>query len=494
MRASDGDVEYQPLSISDRGRIAGGPNSVTPVDQRITCSTNGKAFRPLEEEESGINNNDEINAWGFGNEERTNGIPVAAQLEPHNRIVINISGTRYETHESTLASLPDSLLGSTIRRAPYYRPASNDLYFERNREAFDSILFYYQSGGKDGGILVKPDGITDETFAVDVKFFELGEEAERMLGLVPEGNNDEFEGITSGLTSKIAALFEPNRTHNFIPLHRLIDVWTIAILVLFITLLCVQTLPSIKEMLIVNRCCNQSDTNVALETHRGISLFWSVGEKVCVSWFTLEYILRTLSTTHKRAYLLSKQGIFDMLSFLPYVIQIILKEIRSETDELYLHGVLNLLAFFSVFKLTRYSKGLRILMKVIQTSLKELVLLLQCVILSLILFSSVIYFFESSEQTTPFTSIPATFWFVTVTMTTVGYGDMTPTTVAGKIFSALCAVLGVCVVLAIPSTIIVSNFIILLFGAKNKAKKRQKRKKRSFLLERINRLRTVSLT
>lgn len=115
MRASDGDVEYQPLPISDRGRIAGGPNSVTPIDQRITCSTNGKAFRPLEEEESGINNHDEINAWGFGKEERTSGIPAAAQLERHNRIVINISGMRYETHESTLASLPDSLLGSTIR-------------------------------------------------------------------------------------------------------------------------------------------------------------------------------------------------------------------------------------------------------------------------------------------------------------------------------------------------------------------------------------------
>lgn len=482
------------LAISDRGRNAEGPNSVPPIDQWIRCS-NGKAFRPLEEEESGINNNDEINTWRFGNEGRTNGIPVASQLERHDRIVINISGMIYETHESTLASLPDSLLGSTIRRAPYYRPASNDLYFERNREAFDSILFYYQSGGKDGGILVKPDGITAETFAVDVKFFELGEEAERMIGLVTERNHDEVEDITSGLTSKIAALFEPNRTHGFTPLHRLIDVWTIAIIVLFITLLCLKTLPSIKEMLIVtNRCCNQSDTNVALKTRRGINLFWSVGEKVCISWFALEYILRTLSATHKRAYLLSEQGIFDMLLFLPYFIQIILQEILSETDKLYLHGVLNLLALFSVFKLTRFSKGLRILMKTIQRSLKELVLFLQCVFVSLILFSSVIYFCESSEQTTPFTSIPAAFWFVIVTMTTVGYGDVTPTTVAGKIVSVLCAFSGVCVVLAIPSTIIVSNFSFYYSEQKTKPRKGKKeRNKRSFLLEWINRFRTVSL-
>ena len=90
MRASDVNVEYQPFPISDRGRIAGSPNSVTSIDQRITCPTNGKAFRPLEEGESGISNNDEINAWGFGNEERTSGIPAAAQLERHNRIVINI--------------------------------------------------------------------------------------------------------------------------------------------------------------------------------------------------------------------------------------------------------------------------------------------------------------------------------------------------------------------------------------------------------------------
>ena len=98
------------------------------------------------------------------------------------RITINISGTRFETFESTLARLPNSLLGSSIKKAPYYDPSHNEFYFDRNKHVFDSILFYYQSGGPVGGVLVKPDGIPEGTFLDEVKFFELGEDAERKIG------------------------------------------------------------------------------------------------------------------------------------------------------------------------------------------------------------------------------------------------------------------------------------------------------------------------
>nr|CAD2172015.1 unnamed protein product [Meloidogyne enterolobii] len=77
--------------------------------------------------------------------------------------------------------------------------------------------------------------------------------------------------------------------------------------------------------------------------------------------------------------------------------------------------------------------------------------------IALVLFSSGVYFAEQGEPGTKFTSIPATFWFVLATMTTVGYGDLVPNGVYGKIVGSCCALIGV-LTLALPVPIIVANF------------------------------------
>lgn len=179
---------------------------------------------------------------------------------------------------------------------------------------------------------------------------------------------------------------------------------------------------------------------------------------------------------------------------MPYVIQTILRESIYETETIVLQRILVFLMFFSVFKLTRYSMGLQILLKTIHSSIRELTFLMVCVLISLVLFSSVVYYCETSDQSITFTSIPGTFWFIIVTMTTVGYGDMAPITVAGKIFSALCAVFGVCCVLAIPSTIIVTNFNYFYIRQKRKLRKPKRPKTRTTGLQKwVTRFRTVSL-
>ena len=455
---------------------------------------------PLERERGNFNSNFKDHVRRLRTEEGVRDIQHTAASENNNRVVINVSGRRYETYESTLARLPESLLGSPSKRAPYYVSTSQELYFMRNRDVFDSILFYYQSGATNGGILVKPDGIPEETFEADVKFFELGQDAERKIGVETErrrhGGFETVSAVTShcqACSSKIRNLFVPNRTRKSSPLNRIIDVWTIFITVFFVVLLCSETLPPIRNALTLDQCCNQTETNTS-PRKRELSFFWSLSEKCCISWFTLEYVLRVFSATDKTAYLLSAQGIFDMLSFLPYLLQIILRELVSEAEAIVFQRILVFLTFFSVFKLTRYSLGLQILLKTIQTSVKELVLLIVCVVISLVLFSSVIYYCETSDQSTAFTSIPATFWFIIVTMTTVGYGDMTPTTVAGKIFSALCAVFGVCCILAIPSTILVTNFNFYYVKQKEKSKKPKRPKNKMTALRKwVTRFRTVAL-
>ena len=428
-------------------------------------------------------------------------VPSKADTCCDKRIIINISGTRFETFESTLARLPTSLLGSSIKKAPYYDPNLNEYYFDRNQHVFDSILFYYQSGGPVGGVLVKPDGIPEGTFLEEVKFFELGEDAERKIGAVI-GADDEtgrklgrsFGAVSANISycetcsSKIRMVFDTSQTRKASPLLRAIDLWMIFITIFFIILLCGKTLPSLREVFALDQCCEQYENNAS------VGFFWSFSEKFCISWFTLEYALRTLSATKKSLYLVSANGIFDLLSFFPYIMTIIIQVVVPGTATIPFQRILMFLMFFSVFKLTRYSLGLQVLMKTIQTSLQELMLLLVCVGISLVLFSSVIYYFESSEDSTDFNSIPATFWFTIVTMTTVGYGDLAPVTVAGKVFSALCAVFGVCCVLAIPSTIIVTNFNFFYLKYKAKPKKPKRPNSRTTALQKwVSRFRSVAL-
>jgi len=91
-------------------------------------------------------------------------------IEPFDKVIINVSGLRFETRASTLQRYPQTLLGDKQRRAHFFDYMNNEYFFERHRSSFEAVLYFYQSGGR----LTRPENISAEIFLEEIKFFDLG--------------------------------------------------------------------------------------------------------------------------------------------------------------------------------------------------------------------------------------------------------------------------------------------------------------------------------
>jgi len=119
---------------------------------------------------------------------------------------------------------------------------------------------------------------------------------------------------------------------------------------------------------------------------------------------------------------------------------------------------LRLIRFLRLLKLVRYSESMRAFVSAFAAKRDQLILALSANALLLIVASSLIYFVEHDAQPETFSSIPATMWWAVITLTTVGYGDVTPTTPLGRFFGGIVAVLGIGL-FALPASIMASGFL-----------------------------------
>jgi len=163
--------------------------------------------------------------------------------------------------------------------------------------------------------------------------------------------------------------------------------------------------------------------------------------------FSIEYVLRIYVADNKVKFIFSFYGIVDFLAILPFYLAlgIDLRSLRA----------LRFLRLFRILKLMRYNRAINHFTKAISLA-KEEILLFLIVTLILIYFSAVgIYYFENEVQPENFSSIFDSLWWAIITLTTVGYGDVYPITVGGKVFTFFILMIGLGIV-AIPTGIISS--------------------------------------
>ena len=183
-------------------------------------------------------------------------------------------------------------------------------------------------------------------------------------------------------------------------------------------------------------------------------------EAISVVIFTVEYLGRLWAATEhpdythpvwgRLRYAVSPYMIIDLLAILPFFLGAII--------DLRFLRALRLLRFLRLLKLTRYSESMQLFARALRLKREELVITSIVGVILLLVASSGMYFAERTAQPETFSSIPAALWWGVITLTTVGYGDVTPVTPLGQVLGAMVAVVGIGL-FALPASILASGFI-----------------------------------
>ncbi|XP_033009438.1 potassium voltage-gated channel subfamily G member 1 [Lacerta agilis] len=404
-------------------------------------------------------------------------------IRPEDRkhhIIINVGGFKYLLPWTTLDEFPLTRLGQLkfcnnfddiLNICDDYDVTCNEFFFDRNPGAFRTILTFLRAGKlrllremcvlsfqeellywgiEEDNLewcckrryLQKMEEIAEMNEAEDE--FADGENqceavAETKAGRCMKRLQDMVERPQSGIPGKVFACLS----------------------VLFVTItainLSISTMPGLREEEERGEC-SQMCYNIF------------VVESVCVGWFSLEFLLRLIQAPSKFVFLRNPLTLIDIVAILPYYITLLLDSTslgsnkKPTSGNIYLDKVglvlriLRALRILYVMRLARHSLGLQTLGLTARRCTREFGLLLLFLCVAIALFAPLLYVIENEmADSQEFTSIPASYWWAVITMTTVGYGDMVPRSIPGQVV-ALSSILSGILLMAFPVTSIFHTF------------------------------------
>ena len=186
--------------------------------------------------------------------------------------------------------------------------------------------------------------------------------------------------------------------------------------------------------------------------------FFTVMEWVFTVSFTVEYVARLLCVRHPWRYARSFYGVIDLLALMPTYVALLVPEVHALIDV----RVLRLLRVFRIFKLTAYVAEYQSLGRALNASRRKILVFLSAVLMIVLVMGTLMYVVEGPVN--GFTSIPTSVYWAITTMTTVGFGDITPKTDLGRLISSVMMLLG-WGTLAVPTGIVTAEMTAMRFAS-----------------------------
>ncbi|KAG1960754.1 potassium voltage-gated channel subfamily G member 1 [Pimephales promelas] len=395
-------------------------------------------------------------------------------------VIINVGGLRYQLPWTTLEDFPLSRLGQLrlcssfdeiMRVCDDYDVVHNEFFFDRSPCAFRTILTFLRAGK-----LRSLREMCALSFQEELLYWGVPQESlewccrRRLLQRVEEcdelerdeEDDDDEDDSGSGLAgeTRLGRCMDNLRDMVEKPHSGLPGKIFACLSVLFVTItainLSISTMPAMREEEESGKCSQMCYNIFIVET-------------VCVAWFSLEFTLRFIQDRSKLAFLRRPLNLIDVIAILPYYITLVVDststgEKRLGSGNSYLDKVglvlrvLRALRILYVMRLARHSLGLQTLGLTARRCTREFGLLLLFLCVAIALFSPLLYLIENEAAATrEFSSIPATYWWAVITMTTVGYGDMVPRSIPGQVV-ALSSILSGILLMAFPVTSIFHTF------------------------------------
>ncbi|XP_054474088.1 potassium voltage-gated channel subfamily S member 3b [Anoplopoma fimbria] len=404
------------------------------------------------------------------------------------QVHINVGGVRHEVNSSMLLRFPHTRLArllccqneaAILELCDDYSPTEREYYFDRNPRVFICVLNFYQTGR-----IHMMEEVCVFSFSQEIEYWGIQE-----LHLSPccsywyherkdyiddrdwdvrsddqqqpsiDSSFEELSALDKDLAKFKGAWCAELRSYVWLRLEdpghstgsKIIAVASLSLVLTSIVAMCVHSMPEFQQL---------DDNDKPIEDP-----VLAILEEICIAGFSAEFIIRLIVSPSRRKFLGNPLNIIDVASILPFYATLALEtadeEAAEENEDLENVGkvvqVLRLMRVLRILKLARHSIGLRALGATVRHSYHEVGLLLLFLSVGISIFSALIYFAEKEVENTDLGTIPSGWWWATITMTTVGYGDTCPVTLAGKIVATLCIVCGLLVV-ALPVTIIFNKF------------------------------------
>ncbi|XP_019716080.1 potassium voltage-gated channel subfamily V member 2-like [Hippocampus comes] len=409
------------------------------------------------------------------------------QISPSKNYTININvgGTSFQIAYKMAARYPKTRIGRLATYTDHnmkldlcddYSVTNNEFFFDRDPEIFHSIFNFYRTG-----VLWIKDELCPRNFLEEINYWgvriknthrccrisfeerqdELNEQLKIQRELEAEVEIEENEALFQDMfmgqrRRAIWNLMEK----PFSSIKAKLMAVTSSLFVLIS--LVAMTLNTVEEM--------------QYRAHMGQlsgKTYWEYVESMCIAFFTMEYVLRLVSTPDLKAFSRSVLNTVDLIAILPQYLQAILeffdnKEnyVKHEADMQAVGQVgklgqvlriMRLMRIFRILKLARHSTGLRAFGFTLRQCYQQVGCLFLFIAMGIFSFSAMVYTVEHDMPQTNFSSIPHAWWWASVSISTVGYGDVYPETILGRLFAFICIAFGI-ILNGLPISILFNKF------------------------------------